>query len=232
MHRTTTPALVLGSLLTGTLAWIGCDGAPTGSDETLDAAPTLESDDEDARTTPMDASAPTSEEVTVTGAILGTPFDARGAAGRRFWWTHDDGTVGPGLSFGIGEYASMCTAAAPKLARMLAFYLRGTGTSETTGLSISAGTYTIVKDTVRGGTGAPPEGTVYAVRLDGECGFALDDTATGTASLSKVDTTEIEGTFDLTLTTSGHVTGSFVVPICKGLPRGGDRPDTTAWCSL
>jgi hypothetical protein len=195
--------------------------APDGSVVVTDASPT--SDAGADALAPADANAPSEARAEVEGTFGGTPFQALGVAAKRFGWLREGGAPGPGISFAIGEYASMCRSARPNLGRVLHFYLRGEGTS-----TLPTGRITIVSDSVLGGSGAAPQGTVMAARLSGnDCGFAsVDDEATGTVDITRSDTLGVAGTFDLTFAKSGAVRGTFDAPYCAG------GADTTIACVL
>lgn len=188
--------------------------APDGSTVVTDASVSDASVDALA---PSDAKAPTEARAEVEGTFGGAPFQALGVAAKRFGWLREGGAPGPGVSFAIGEYASMCGSARPNLGRVLHFYLRGEGTS-----TLPTGRITIVSDSVLGGSGPAPQGTVMAARLSGsDCGFAsVDDQATGTVEITRSDALGVAGTFELTFAKSGAVRGTFDAPYCAG---GGDR---------
>ncbi len=217
------------SSLLSFLALVACSGSSSSSgsstlvDSGVVVADASSTADADADAHAQDADRPTGPHAEVDGRIDGAPFGALGVAAKRFGWLRDSGAPGPGVSFAIGEYASMCATARPHLGRVLHFYLRGEGT----GL-LPTGRITIVSGSVLGGSGPAPQGTVIAARLSGaDCGFAaVDDEATGTVEITRSDALGVTGSFELTFAKNGSMRGTFEAPYCAG------ASDATVACAL
>lgn len=154
--------------------------------------------------------------VTVQGWMGGPPFVAKGAAARPFGWNVRDPGVGPGLSFAIGDYPSMCTSSCVAGSRAIYFYLRGNGKSWSgDGFApFPTGTYPLVEDATQGGRGAAPQGTVLTLDLYPGCGLTAPQPAKGSVTITASSVTSVTGSFEVVSASHGTITGTFVVPIC------------------
>ncbi len=212
------------------LSLVGCDHASSSSvskAEPVDAAAVdaaVASSDASIGTDAADA-AP-SVEVTVTATVNGRPFHAKGAAEHRFWFVADGGRGNAGMSLLIGQYPAMCSAPRVPLSPTLFFYLRSDQSE------VVPGTYPLVDDFVLGGRGPAPQATLNVITMSSrDCGIdTLDQSTSGTITITKSGAGIIEGMFDAVLSRNGAIRGNFRITPCT--PWDPRADNGTAMCVL
>ena len=130
-----------------------------------------------------------------------------------------------GLSLLLGEYENVCQAPRVALSPALFFTLRAP-----VGEALVR-TYSIVNDTVLGGSGPAPQATVQAITMTNtDCGLNnVDQASGGTITVTKYENGFVEGSFDTTFAKGGPAHGTFRIAVC-GPSSGTD--DGTAKCLL
>lgn len=152
----------------------------------------------------------------VDGNVGGTPFVAGGAV---FNELVAKGADYPGTNVMMTTAAGTCAEATSGIqagaavVRDLFLVLAAIDASGTSGPARSTGTYAIATAT------KPAPGSLVAqLSFEALCNASSADVpaASGAVSLTRVDASVVEGTFDVTLGTGEHVTGAFAAPRCDG----------------
>jgi hypothetical protein len=166
----------------------------------------------------------------VNGTIRGRTFqpaDAISAAGSIAQRDRSAEVGIIALSSSGGLCGKVSAGSQPKNTQYLLLFVydQDTATGQTSAPG-AAGTYRV------SGTGQPLAKQAIAVYLqtDASCNEVADagaSSAAGTVTLSSVSNGNYEGTFDLTLDSGDHITGSFSASNCPGLPGFLNESSTT-----
>ena len=173
----------------------------------------------------------TSSGASVSGSVPGGGVDVADTISATV--TVDDGTGGTSsyAQIVIGSTSGLCSdaAAAPPIdrkgAREIVIELRDIAGSQSTAPA-AAGTYTIYPNT---GSEPPKSASLTTVGLDNTCQTVDAQTASaqsGTVTLTTAAGGVYKGSFDVTLNTGDHITGSFDPTACPALQTAAANTDT------